>query len=646
MSHPKISRQPLQGSPTCTGCAAKSAALSDAHFSPKRRSNNLATWRMAPSSWLIWKKSMRIAHTRYIPLMNYCFQLMFFLKGCFFASLKGARSQRTKNWQKWRNWGATVHDQKKCSRWTDCFCFKNTTRLNAAAIIFKNIKYQIQNSQKLCLLVASCCHNHSVILSPSHNNSNELAACKAALKVRKGWGLKRSWGASLKHVENAVWMVSPGFFSSTNVEIAQFHTHVKTVKFGRLLDKMIHFDSPTPPQGIEIARRSSKPLKVGKTYASSFDPTKGCPRSRWKRPHAVVLRSERNDKKRDLPNPSTYTKSKSIWMRLNIASRKSESTTVFLEIWGLVVETENQDLIVTWLLVDLKSGTENKLFLTSLRNSCDLHISPINYMLGNWQAWYPLLTPLAYDSNGLREACFPSRIFIAKHCKQLINVPQLRQRLKTHRVNGRQTKKNHQPEQHESLGHWGEVLSSTAKHQGMGKGRLKCNHLKHRWMTRNWGLKLRSAIQKAGQCSHAFFGRAYAKNSFAPFSWLWGAFFYLMSAKLKLCSYVPQLKLSQDFSKELSFLNSSHGAIRCRSRTEHRENLIAMSNPMKVFRFRHSLTSREATTLHVRTWLRKMAHNKAKEQQRKGKSGMSDIFLGAWPLASPRILGAIGHSTV
>jgi len=35
-----------------------------------------------------------------------------------------------------------------------------------------------------------------------------------------------------------------------------------------------------------------------------------------------------------------------------------------------------------------------------------------------------------------------------------------------------------------------------------------------------------------------------------------------------------------------------------------------------------------------------MAHNKAREQQRKGKNGMSDIFLGAWPLASPRILGA------
>ncbi len=103
-------------------------------------------------------------------------------------------------------------------------------------------------------------------------------------------------------------------------------------------------------------------------------------------------------------------------------------------------------------------------------------------------------------------------------------------------------------------------------------------------------------------------------------------------------------KLSQDFSKELSFLNSSHGAIRCRSRTEHRENLISMSNPMKVFKFRHSLTSKpwhvwvsrnrkeppSMWELGSAKWL------KAKEQQRKGKSGMSDIFLGAWPLASPQ----------
>jgi len=72
-------------------------------------------------------------------------------------------------------------------------------------------------------------------------------------------------------------------------------------------------------------------------------------------------------KTRDLANPSTYTKSKSTWMCLNITSRKSESTTVFLEIWGLILimiltlckshqlwRPKNQDLIVTWLLVDLK----------------------------------------------------------------------------------------------------------------------------------------------------------------------------------------------------------------------------------------------------------------------------------------------------
>ncbi len=217
------------------------------------------------------------------------------------------------------------------------------------------------------------------------------------------------------------------------------------------------------------------------------------------------------------------------------------------------METKKQDLIVTWLLVDWKSGTENKLFLLSLRNSCDLHIWLINYIPGNWRPWYPLLTPVAYDSNGLREACFPSCIFIAKHCKQLIYVPQLHQEAEaeTRRVNGRQTKNITNPAHSNMnrLGHWGGVLSSTA-FWGYGKRSIdmqnwKCMHLKHKeWPeieieTSNTSRRLDGVLDTG---SHPWFlslAEPMLKTVLHHFRDFEEPSFYLMSAKLKLCSHVP-----------------------------------------------------------------------------------------------------------
>lgn len=129
---------------------------------------------------------------------------------------------------------------KKCSRWTDWFLFKKYKASQRRSDIFQ--KHKIPNTKlaKTCLLVASCCHNRSVDLSPSHNNSNELAACKAALKVRRGWGLKRSWGASLKHVENAVFLngFQRGFFRLHKCWNSSNKPMSKTdVKFGATSEK-------------------------------------------------------------------------------------------------------------------------------------------------------------------------------------------------------------------------------------------------------------------------------------------------------------------------------------------------------------------------------------------------------------------------
>lgn len=140
------------------------------------------------------------------------------------------------------------------------------------------------------------------------------------------------------------------------------------------------------------------------------------------------------------------------------------------------------------------------------------------------------------------------------------------------------------------LGHWGKFFPQLLKN-GVWEKVFTWNTKKAQFPEDS---KLRSAIHPGWTVFSSmvsFIGRAYAKNSFAPFSWLWGAFFLPHVCKNWSCVRMDRnWKLSQDFSKELSFLNSSHGAIRCRSRREHRENLISMSNPMKVFRFRHSLT--------------------------------------------------------
>ena len=191
-----------------------------------------------------------------------------------------------------------------------------------------------------------------------------------------------------------------------------------------------------------------------------------------------------------------------------------------------------------------KSGTENKLFLTNVASKF-LRPSHLPYKL------YPR------KIGGLGTHCLHPWHMIATACVRLVSprASSLRSTANSSSMylnfaeaentpgKGKTNEKHHQPEQHESLGPLGEVLSSTAKNRGMGKGRLKCRignvfiwNTKKAQFPEDWNWD-QQYIQKAGQCSHPWFlslAEPMLKTVLHHFRGFEEPSFYLMSAKIEV----------------------------------------------------------------------------------------------------------------